>query len=219
TNAGPNPHKPAMDHPGGMQFDGELLWIPIATSRPGGESYLCAFDVRSLRPDRTAAPMIRYGVGDHIGALAASRKLNLIAGANWDTGKIYLWNFNGQLLQTITASGFVTLQVHAGPDATEKTGVAIQDWKFFGSQLYAAGLVKAPAARTTFPRSHLLLVENFPNKNSHATVMALEGPNGVELAAEGMTIDAESVWFLPEDLGTSNRLFRLKLRLIERQLR
>jgi hypothetical protein len=55
-----------------------------------------------------------------------------------------------------------------------------------------------------------MVIEHFGEKSVTIKSLTLEPYCGVELASEGMAIMENLIWFLPEDLGVSNRLFFMR---------
>src|SRR5262249_48366315 len=86
----------AFDHPGGMQKDGDRLWIPVAESRRNGRSVIRAFSISRLTVGQRPTPEFEFAVNDHIGALAVLPTKRLL-GASWDTETVYLWDAGGHL--------------------------------------------------------------------------------------------------------------------------
>jgi hypothetical protein len=202
-----------LDHPGGMQSDGMRLWIPLAESKRGGRSVIRAFQLKELYVGRTLKSDFEFPVNDHIGALAVSAESKLILGASWDTQKIYLWDFTGRLLQTLVDTelkarglGFV-----AGPEG--RAGIAVQDWKRVGDRLFASGLFRSEREKTGegSPKSRLIWFTGFSERHFKHGSVTLPMQNGTELGREAMAISDGMVYFLPEDLGASNRMFRVSV--------
>jgi hypothetical protein len=59
--------------------------------------------------------------------------------------------------------------------------------------------------------SRLCWFEHFLERDFQCRTVTLPRRDGVELAREAMAISDGSVYFLPGDLGASNRLFRVAL--------
>jgi hypothetical protein len=98
-----------------------------------------------------------------------------------------------------------------GPHSiSNRPGVAVQDWKFVENQLFAAGLVMGPLPGNIRNRSRLVLFNDFLEDKFRVSTVSLPLQDGVEVAREGMAISEASAFFLSEDLGQSNRLFRLR---------
>src|SRR5262249_52978211 len=91
------------------------------------------------------------------------------------------------------------------------TGVAVQDWKAIGDRLYASGLSRAVGAEMVSPRSRWLSFTNFLEPDFRVWTVTLPVQVRTELGQEAMVVADGRVYFLPEDLGASNRLFRVLL--------
>src|SRR6266436_3117167 len=126
-----------LDHPGGMQSDGQRLWIPIAESKPKSRSIIRVVPLAAMVAGQPLDPEFEFPVDDHIGAVAVAVDHNLVLGANWDTESVYVWDLHGHLKRTLTGSelGLRGLGAVAGP--TPRFGIAVQDWKLIGDRLFA----------------------------------------------------------------------------------
>lgn len=201
-----------LDHPGGLQSDGTRLWVPLAESKRNGRSIICAFQLTNCVAGRPLKPDFQFPVADHIGAVAVAPDRQLLFGANWDTEKVYVWDFQGRWQRTLTGDELKArgLGVVSGPEG--RAGLAVQDWKGVGDRLYASGLFRAPPGSPTLAtENRLLWFTDFLTPDLQAWTVPLPRPKGIMLAREGMAISAGSVYFLPEDLGATNRLYRVAL--------
>ncbi len=72
-------------HPGGLDFDGRWLWIPVAEYRPDSRAIIYRVDPDTLE----ASEAFRFP--DHIGAVAFDRDANALIGASWGGARIYRW--------------------------------------------------------------------------------------------------------------------------------
>ncbi len=203
--------KTALDHPGGMQSDGKRLWIPIAESKPKSHSRICVFPLAAMVAGQPLQPAFEFPVNDHIGAVAVTADLDFVLGANWDTESVYVWDLPGNLKRTLTGSALAMrrLGLAAGPGG--QTGVAVQDWKAIGDRLFASGLNRASAVQAMSSRSCWLSFTNFLAPDFGSRVVALPLQGRTELCREAMAVAEGRIYFLPEDLGASNRLFQLPL--------
>ncbi len=196
----------ALDHPGGFQSDGRCLWIPLAESKPKGRSIIRAFALSGLVRGRPLQAEREIPVKDHIGAVAVSQNKGLLFGASWDTERVYVWNLAGQLQQTLETSDLAKRGLGLTRDPTSRKGLAVQDWKLVEDQLFASGL--RPTAGNAAPsRSQLLIFDQFLDPGFRQRSIILPKPRGIELAREGMAVSGGLVYFLPDDLGKSNRIF------------
>jgi hypothetical protein len=201
----------ALDHPGGMQLDGKRLWIPLAESRRNGRSLIRVFALDEMIAGQPLESEFEFSINDHIGALAVDVRRGLVLGANWDTETVYVWNLGGHLQRTLTGADLGARGLGVAPSGTTRAGIAVQDWKFVGTQLIASGLLRAPASSTPDSKSRLLSFDKFVDADFQKRVVTVPLHQGIELANEGMVISDGAVYFLPEDLGATNRLFRMRL--------
>ena len=201
----------ALDHPGGMQSDGKRLWIPVAESKRRGRSVILVFSLAGLKAGKRLVPDFEFAVDDHIGALAVSPERKEIFGANWDTEDVYVWDLRGRLQRTLIGSELQKRMLGTTAGSNSRSGVAVQDWKIVGDRLYASGLFKTPASMPVSPESRLLIFDRFLKSDCESRLIVLPPLRGIELAQEAMAISDGLIHFLPEDLGASNRLFRLSL--------
>lgn len=75
-------------HPGGIDYDGQFLWVPVAEYRPDSRAMIYKVDPRTMQ----AVEVLR--VADHIGAVAVDKAAGLLHGLSWGGRKIYTWRLN-----------------------------------------------------------------------------------------------------------------------------
>lgn len=200
----------SLDHPGGFQSDGTNLWIPIAESRRNGRSVVHAYSLDEIQPGHELKPATVFKVEDHIGAIAVCRNPDLLLGANWDSERVYLWDFSGKLVRTFDGDSLRSRELGFSVESGRTSGLAVQDWKFDGRRLWVSGLLKsAGVSARSFP-SGVVEFEDFLKPDSASRRIPLPEVPGVQLGREGMTVGRDGMYFLPEDLGATNRIFRLR---------
>ncbi|MDA1274521.1 MAG: DUF6454 family protein [Verrucomicrobia bacterium] len=196
TDLNPDP----ADHPGGFDFDGKTFWIPISPSKPNSHAVIVRF------PHHPDERLDRYGaetaftVNDHIGALAVDRDSQQLAGANWDTKIIYLWNLDGQITSRIPQQNLQR------PD--RKTILAVQDWKYVGNgQLLASGLDKNPSRAPQTPRALIEIID--PKSRVVIAQGRLPRPTGAthDVTNEGVALFEGNLYFLPGDVGIESVIY------------
>lgn len=103
-------------HPGGIQLDGDAVWLPVA-------EYRRASSTRVQKRDKiTLALRAQFDVPDHIGCLAVAD--GVIWGGNWDSTHFYRWRADGTLIDR----------------RVNPTGTRYQDLKWIDGLLVGAGL-------------------------------------------------------------------------------
>lgn len=171
-------------HPGGCQWAGGRLVVPVAEYRPKSTTTVHYLDPVTL------ATLSSFEVSDHLGAIASDGTTTLYA-ANWDAREFMVLNKNGEIRSKIPSP----------------TGAAYQDVEFHGGRLYASGMDrKAPGG--------LSVVDVFePAETSlrHVARYTLAGRTrtGAPFGREGFTFFENSFFLLPED-GPNTTLYRFE---------
>ena len=80
-------------HPGGLATDGTTIFVPVSEYRRDSSCHIYRVDAATMEiaGDPIAFP-------DHIGALSIDVERRRIFGMSWGARKIYVWNFEWQLL-------------------------------------------------------------------------------------------------------------------------
>lgn len=80
----------AAYHPGGLDYDGRWIWVPVAEYRPDSHSVVYRVDPDTLR----AEPVLRYG--DHLGAVVHDRRDKSLHAVSWGSRRFYRWDLDGR---------------------------------------------------------------------------------------------------------------------------
>lgn len=200
-----------LDHPGGMQSDGHRLWIPLAESKRNGNSLIRVFRLAGMVPGQPLKADFEFPVNDHIGAVAVSPGHKVVLGANWDTEAVYVWDFDGHLQRTLSGPELQSRGLGVVSGTKGRAGLAVQDWKVVDDRLFASGLYRGGGVVPEAPQSRLMSFADFAEPGFRRWSVTLPKQTGTELAREAMTISDGRVHFLPDDLGPSNRVFRVSL--------
>lgn len=75
----------AMYHPGGIDYDGERLWVPVAEYRPNSRSIVYHVDPNTFE----ATEVFRFN--DHLGAIVFNREERELWGVSWGSRRFYTW--------------------------------------------------------------------------------------------------------------------------------
>lgn len=109
-----------MYHPGGIDFDGRSLWVPVAEYRPNSRSIVYRVDPRSLR----ATEAFRFN--DHVGGVVRDPRTGRVHGVSWGSRKLFAWTERGRPLRGgLNESHYVDFQdcAAAGPGKAVCTGL------------------------------------------------------------------------------------------------
>jgi hypothetical protein len=92
-------------HPGGIDSDGEWLWVPVAEYRPDSKAIIYRVNPETLEAESV------FRVDDHIGAVACESGDTLL-GVSWGSRRFYRWDIEDgkTLLQKINPSFYVDYQ-------------------------------------------------------------------------------------------------------------
>jgi hypothetical protein len=72
-------------HPGGIDFDGEWLWVPVAEYKPDSSSVILAIDIETM----TAHEVLRFD--DHLGGVVHDRDRGVLVANSWGSRRFYRW--------------------------------------------------------------------------------------------------------------------------------
>lgn len=72
-------------HPGGIDFDGTSIWVPVAEYRPDSAAIVYRVDPATM----TSEEVFRFP--DHIGGVTLDRASNRLHGVSWGSRRFYEW--------------------------------------------------------------------------------------------------------------------------------
>lgn len=81
-------------HPGGIDYDGRWLWVPVAEYRPNSASIIYRVDPRTLE----AVEVMR--VADHVGGIVRDSDSNALHGVSWGSRRLYTWRLDAEMQPT-----------------------------------------------------------------------------------------------------------------------
>ena len=83
-----------MYHPGGIDFDGSNVWVPVAQYRPDSSAVIYKIDAESLDVHK------QFEVKDHFGGIAMDTQTGHLVGNTWGSRRFTEWDLNGKQLST-----------------------------------------------------------------------------------------------------------------------
>ena len=188
----------AIFHPGGMDFDGRYIWVPITKYYPYSRSLIVRVDVRSHQVEKVCY------VDDSIGAIIHDPDNNILVGANWDADEFLTWQLDSAL-EVKDAELTAAERRHAN---TAKH-LAIQDSKYIGGgKMVGFGLKNGPKGRVggfdvidtrTFEKLRSADIElRTPRKS-----IVSGNPSTIEIVGDKMRL-----YFAPEDNKTTLYIYQ-----------
>ena len=82
-------------HPGGIDFDGQNVWIPVAEYRPYSRAIVYTVDPKTYRVTE------RFRVKDHVGGVVRDRTTGKVQGVSWGSRTLYEWTTTGRQLESV----------------------------------------------------------------------------------------------------------------------
>lgn len=82
-------------HPGGIDFDGTDVWVPVAEYRPDSAAIVYRLDPTSL----AVTEEFRYA--DHVGGVVRDPDTGLIHGVTWGSRRLITWTGSGDPLAAV----------------------------------------------------------------------------------------------------------------------
>ncbi len=94
-----------MYHPGGIEFDGSSVWVPVAQYRPNSSAIIYRVDAKTLKVHR------EFEADDHIGGIVLDKTTGHLVGNTWGSRRFIEWNRRGRELDAwANTSYFVDYQ-------------------------------------------------------------------------------------------------------------
>ena len=75
-------------HPGGIDYDGTDIWVPVAEYRPNSKSIVYRVDPQSMK----ATEVFRWA--DHIGGVVHDTEDQALHGVSWGSRRFYRWKLD-----------------------------------------------------------------------------------------------------------------------------
>src|SRR5262245_46330750 len=75
-------------HPGGIDYDGKSIWVPVAEYRPNSRAIIYRVDPATMK----ATEVFRYG--DHIGGIVHNTGGKSLHGVSWGSRRYYRWTLD-----------------------------------------------------------------------------------------------------------------------------
>ena len=185
----------AAYHPGGIDYDGTHIWVPVAEYRPNSRSIVYRVDPETLK----ATEIFRFA--DHIGAIVHNTDDHTLHGVSWGSRRFYRW--------TLGTDGRVT---NAGtpPEKLRTLNTShyldYQDCKYLGGRrMLCTGVTEmrqTPEA-PPFRLGGIDLVNLADGRPLHQVPVLLWTAGGLDMTHNPVWIEPSEIglrgYFMPED--------------------
>jgi hypothetical protein len=179
-------------HPGGLDYDGASVWVPVAEYRPNSRSIVYRVDPRTM----TAAEVFR--VDDHIGGLAYDTDDQTLHGVSWGSRRFYEWTIE----RGKARDGARQRRVMANPSHY----VDYQDCKYAGRhRMLCSGVAELRASQNAAPfrLGGIDLIDLRDGRPVHQVPILLWTASGLDMTHNPVWLEATPAglraYFMPED--------------------
>jgi len=182
-------------HPGGIDYDGKHIWVPVAEYRPNSRSIVYRVDPATMK----AEEVFRYG--DHVGGIVHNTDDNALHGVSWGSRRFYRW--------TLDAQGKVT-NADVSSEALRKPNRAnyidYQDCKYLGRREMLCSGLNGYQMKKDGPRFALggfEIVDLASNVAIQQVPVELWTESGLPMTQNPFWVEATATglraYFMPED--------------------
>ncbi len=190
-----------MYHPGGIDFDGKFIWVPVAEYRPNSRSIIYRVDPKTMK----ATEVFRYA--DHIGGIVHNTENHSLHGVSWGARNFYRWTLDKNLRVTNAATPPAKLRVR-----NPSFYIDYQDCKFLGSnQMLCGGLSNFKDQK--FSLGGLEIVDLNANQPIHQIPLALWTNSGLPMTQNPFWMEPAEhglrAYFMPEDQKSTIYIFEV----------
>ena len=182
-------------HPGGIDYDGRYIWVPVAEYRPNSRAIVYRVDPATMK----ATEVFRYG--DHIGGIVHNTDDKTLHGVSWGSRRLYRFTLDDQ--------GRVT-NANVPPEQLRKPNrsgyIDYQDCKYMGRrEMLCSGLnnyqMKKEGPR--FPLGGLEIVDLRSDQAISQMPIELWTESGFPMTQNPVWIETTAsglrAYFMPED--------------------
>jgi Family of unknown function (DUF6454) len=182
-------------HPGGIDYDGTNVWVPVAEYRPNSRSIVYRIDPETMK----ATEIFRFA--DHIGAIVHNTDDHTLHGVSWGSRRFYRWTFD--------KSGRVT-NADASPEKLRTLNTAhyldYQDCKYVGGRrMLCTGVTemrRTPDA-PLFRLGGIELIDLGDGRPVHQVPVLLWTASGMDMTHNPVWLEPSATglraYFMPED--------------------
>lgn len=185
----------AIYHPGGIDFDGTSVWVPVAEYRPNSRSIVYRVDPVTMK----ATEVLRFA--DHIGAIVHNTDDHTLHGVSWGSRRFYRWTLDGE--------GRVT-NANVTPERLRTLNsshyVDYQDCKYVGGRrMLCTGVTEMRRApgEAPFRLGGIDLIDLSDGRPVHQVPVLLWTSSGIDMTHNPVWLEPIATgvrgYFMPED--------------------
>jgi hypothetical protein len=182
-------------HPGGIDYDGTDIWVPVSEYRPDSRTVIYKVNPRAM----TAIESFRFP--DSIGAMVHNTDDRTLHGVSWGSRRFYRWTLGGNGRVTNAGSAPDTLRT-----LNPSHYVDYQDCKYVGRRrMLCTGLsdLRQTSTSPVFRLGGLDLVSLADGRPLHQVPVPLWTEGGLDMTHNPVWIEPSAsglrAYFMPDD--------------------
>ena len=185
----------AIYHPGGIDYDGTDIWVPVAEYRPDSRAIIYRVDPDTMK----ATEVLRFA--DHIGAIAHNIDDRTLHGVSWGARRFYRWTLDRR--RRVTNAG-------APPESVRTLNrshyVDYQDCKYAGKRrMLCTGVtdIRVTPNAPPFRLGGIELIDLGDGRPLHQVPVLLWTASGLDMTHNPVWLEPGATglraYFMPED--------------------
>ena len=182
-------------HPGGIDYDGKYIWVPVAEYRPNSRSIVYRVDPETMK----AEEMFRFA--DHIGGVVHNTDDKTLHGVSWGSRRFYRWSLDANGKPTNASEAPERLRA-----LNTSHYLDYQDCKYVGkSRMLCSGVTEMRVTQEASPfrLGGLDLVNLTDGRPIFQTPVLLWSASGMDMTHNPVWVEASDAgirgYFMPED--------------------
>ncbi|WP_259016315.1 DUF6454 family protein [Emticicia fluvialis] len=182
-----------MYHPGGIDYDGEYIWVPVAEYRPNSQSIIYKVNPATLK----ATEVMRFK--DHIGGIVHNTGSHTLSGISWGSRNFYEWKLTRRGKVKNTGESPEKLRI-----ANPSFYIDYQDCHYVGQNLtICSGLQRYSHNGHTIRLGGFDLISLKDHRPVHQVPVRLWSPTGAPMTQNPFWVESTSkgirAYFCPDD--------------------
>lgn len=182
-------------HPGGIDYDGKYIWVPVAEYRPNSRSIIYRVDPKTMK----AEEMFRFA--DHVGGIVHNTDDKSLHGVSWGSRRFYAWPVDAAGKPTNGNVSPADLRI-----ANPALYIDYQDCHYIGgSKMLCSGLnnYRVTPESPVFRLGGIEIVDLKTNRPAWQMPIELWSPSGLPMTQNPFWIEPAGngvrAWFMPDD--------------------
>ena len=180
-----------MFHPGGIDYDGKYIWVPVAEYRPNSRTRIYRVNPKTLKAE------LVFTAKDHIGGVVHDTHDDTLRGVSWGSRRLYTWD--------LSRDGSRVKGSLTNWEPNTEAYIDYQDCHYQGvDYMLCGGLNKYPTPAGNVAFGGLELVDLRTNRPEHQVPANLYVDEGAGPKAD-LAITNNAFWLEPKGDGNSLR--------------